>query len=185
MPARFTFADAYWFRVPLKVLVLAVTVLGLVSLWPALSHGSADDHQRALLGLLVVLMFMGAGTTVAVAISDSYVEIDEYTLFVRFEAFFSFELPLVDIVAVRVIDPRPQWRYRFGLSTNYTDRIACSHGGPLVEIELARPHIVRLWPRHLAVQRVWLGVREHAAILDALSRGARSSRGPVDLRRAA
>jgi hypothetical protein len=87
---------------------------------------------------------------------------------------------------VRSIDPRPHWRYRFGLSTNYTDRVACSHGGPLVEIELARPLAVRLWPRHLAVQRVWLGVREHTAFLDALNRVAPNSAGErIELRPAA
>ena len=42
-------------------------------------------------------------------------------------------------VAIAPIDPRPHWRYRFGLSTNFVDRIACSHGGRLVEITLARP----------------------------------------------
>jgi hypothetical protein len=156
--------------VPLKVLVLTVTVLGLVSLWPALSNGSADDHQRALFGLLVVLMFMGVGTTVAVAISDSFVELDERTLFVRFEAFFSLEVPLSDVVAVRAIDPRPHWRFRFGLSTNYADRIACSHGGPMVEIELAHPRIIRLWPREIHAHRIWLGVNEHARFLEALDR---------------
>jgi hypothetical protein len=172
VPSRFSFADAYWFRVPLKVLVLTVTVFGLVSIWPALTNGTPDDNRRAVFALLVVLLFMGGGITVAVAISDSHLELDERTLYVRFEALFSMEVPVSEIVAVRAIDPRPRWRYRFGLSTNFTDRICCSHGGRLLEIELARPIPTRLWPRPVAVQRLWLGVREYDRFVLALHRAA-------------
>jgi hypothetical protein len=165
VPARFSFADAYWFRVPLKVLVLTVTVFGLVSIWPALS-GAPDANS--IFALLIVLLFMGAGVTVAVAISDSYIELDAESLFIRFEAFFSAEFAVADIVAVRPIDPRPSWRYRFGLSTNFVDRISCSHGGPLVEIELARAWQTRVWPRNLHVRRFWLAPREYDRFILAL-----------------
>ena len=169
---RFSFADAYWFRVPIKVLVLTVTVTALVSIWPALTNGSSNDHQRAIFGLLVLMMFMAMGITFAVAISDSYVEIDGDSVHVRFEAFFTAEFPIADIVAVRCIDPRPHWRYRFGLSTNFADRISCSHGGPMVEVELAHTWHTRLWPRTLAVRRFWLAVREHDAFIAELHRRA-------------
>jgi hypothetical protein len=184
VPARFYFADAYWFRVPLKVLVLAVTVFGLVSIWPALTNGSGADNQRAIFALLVVLLFMGAGITVAVAISDSYVELDADALFIRFEAFFSAEFAVADIVAVRAIDPRPSWRYRFGLSTDFVERICCSHGGQLLEIELAHPWPTRLWPRHIQVRRFWLAVRDHDRFVLALQRvtpGAFASSGETRL----
>ena len=168
MTKRFLFADAYWFRVPIKVLVLTVTVFGLISIAPALSHGTVNDHQRAIFGLLVVMMFMAMGTTVAVAISDSYVELDAESLYIHFEAFFSAEVPVADIVSVRFVDPMPRWRFRFGLSTNFDDRICCSHGGALVEIELAHAWATRLWPRQIAVRRFWLGVRDHPALFDEL-----------------
>ena len=77
-------------------------------------------------------------------------------------------------VAVRYVDPRPAWRYRFGLSTNFEDRIACSHGGRLVEVELARAWRTRLWPRDIGVRRFWLGVREHEEFVAALERSAGS-----------
>lgn len=172
MTRRFHFADAYWFRVPLKVLVLTITVFGLVSIYPALSHGGVNDHQRAIFGLAVVMMFMAMGTTAAVAISDSFVEIDGESLYIHFEAFFSAEVPVADIVAVRPIDPRPRWRFRFGLSTDFEDRIGCSHGGPLLEIELAHAWRTRLWPRQIAVRRFWLAVREQQAFIDELRRVA-------------
>ena len=172
MPTRFSFADAYWFRVPLKVVVLTVTVFGLLSIYPALTQGGAGDHQRAIFGLAVMLLFMGAGTTVAVAISDSYVEVDGESLYIHFEAFFSAEIPVADIIAVRQIDPRPAWRFRFGLSTNFEDRICCSHGGSLVEVELAHAWPTRLWPRRIAVRRFWLAVREQQRFLDELRRVA-------------
>jgi hypothetical protein len=169
---RFPFADAYWFRVPLKVLVITVTVFGLVSLWPALTNGTPDDNRRAIFALLVVLFFMGAGITVAVAISDSYVDLDADVLFVRFEAFFSAEVAVADIIAVRAIDPRPRWRYRFGLSTDFVERICCSHGGPLIEIQLAHPWPTRVWPRRLDVRRFWLAVGDHDRFVIALQQVA-------------
>jgi hypothetical protein len=170
MPKRFRFADAFWFRVPIKVLVLTVTVFALVSIWPAFSNGSVNDHERAFLGVTVVLMFMALGTTFAVAISDSYVELDAESLYIHFEAFFSAEVPVSDIIAVRHVDPRPRWRYRFGLSTDFEERIACSHGGPFVEIELAHAWKTRLWPRQIAVRRFWLAVRERDALVEELRR---------------
>jgi hypothetical protein len=168
MRTRFTFADAYWFRVPMKVMVLTVAVFGLVTIWPALTDGTSHEHQRAIVGLLVVLMFIAMATTFAVAIQDSYVEIADGRLYIRFEAFFNADVPLSDIVAVRYIAPRPAWRFRFGLSTNFVDRIACSHGGRLVEIELAHAWRTRIWPRHVEVRRFWLGVREHEDLVRAL-----------------
>jgi hypothetical protein len=170
VPARYGFADAYWFRVPLKVLVITITVFGLLSVWPALTNGTSQDNQRAIFALLVVLLFMGAGITVAVAISDSYVDLAADTLFIRFEAFFTAAIPVADIIAVREIDPRPRWRYRFGLSTDFVDRICCSHGGPLIEIELAHPSPTRLWPRHIPVRRFWLALGDQDRFVLALQR---------------
>jgi hypothetical protein len=168
METRFSFADAFWFRVPLKVLVLSVAVFAFLSLYPALTGGSAKDHERALFGLTVLGGFMLAATVFTVAINDSHVAIDAGHLRVRFEAFFSVDIPLAEIVAVRTVDPRPHWRYRFGLATNFTDRISCSHGGSFVEVELAQPQMTRLWPRVLPVTRFWIAVREHDEFLAAL-----------------
>lgn len=165
---RFEFATAFWFRVPLKVLVLSVTVFALLSLVPALIEGNAQDVQRAIFGFTVVAFFVTIASTFAVAINDSAVEIDGDTLFVRFEAFFNMSVPLNDIAAVRTIDPRPRWRYRFGLSTNFVDRIACSHGGRFVEVVLSRPWRTRLWPRQIEVTRLWLAVTDADALLATL-----------------
>ena len=165
---RFHFADAFWFRVPLKALVLVVTVFALVSIAPSLTDGTTADHQRALFGLAVMLLFDAAAITVGVAINDSAVEVDGEHVYVRFEAFFHAAFPLADVISVRHIDPRPAWRYRFGFSTNFEDRIACSHGGPMVEVTLARPQTVRLWPRELRVTTFWLAVRETEAFVAAL-----------------
>ena len=168
MHRRFDFATAFWFRVPLKVLVLCVTVFALLSLVPALLDGNAQDVQRAIFGFTIVAMFVALASTFAVAINDSYVEMDGETLFIRFEAFFSMQVPLVDVTDVRLIDPRPRWRYRFGLSTNFVDRVACSHGGRFVEITLARPWRTRLWPRHIDVTKVWVAVNDADGLLSAL-----------------
>jgi len=165
---RFDFATAFWFRVPLKVLVLCVTVFAFLSLVPALMNGDPDDVKRAIFGFTIVAMFAAIASTFAVAINDSFVEVDGQSVYVRFEAFFSMEFPLSDVASVRLIDPRPRWRYRFGLSTNFTDRISCSHGGRMVEITLARPWRTRLWPRYINVTRVWIAVTDADALFAAL-----------------
>lgn len=172
MEKRFHFADAFWFRVPLKVLVLSVAAFAFLSLYPALSGGTAGEHERALFGLTVLGGFIVAATVFAVAINDSHAAIDTQYLHVRFEAFFRASIPLADIVEIRRIDPRPPWRYRFGLATNFTDRISCSHGGTFVEIELAHPQMTRLWPRVLPVTRFWIAVREHDEFLATLRAAA-------------
>lgn len=155
--------------------MLVVAVFALVSLYPALAGGTRDEHERALFGLTVLGGFMIAAAVFAVAINDSHVEIDDEYLHVRFEAFFSASIRLADVVSVREVDPRPRWRYRFGLSTNFEDRIACSHGGQFVEIELAEPKLIRLWPRSIPITRLWLAVREHDAFLEELRRVAAAS----------
>jgi hypothetical protein len=175
MKTRFEFADAFWFRLPLKALVLGVAVFAFLSLYPALTSGSTRDHERALFGLTVLAAFMVVGTVFTVAIDDSYVEIEDEFIQIRFEAFFSARIPLADIVGARTLDPRPRWRYRFGLATNFVDRISCSHGGTLVEVQLARPVMTRLWPRVLPVTRFWIGVRDHAALVAALERAMLSN----------
>jgi hypothetical protein len=172
MSSTFHFADAFWFRVPLKVLVLTVTVFACLSLYPAFVEGGAGERERALFGVAVVLGFAGMAAIFAVAINDSYVELNADALYIRFESFFEAEIPARDIVRVSYIDPRPAWRYRFGLSTNFDDRISCSHGGRFVEIELARPWRTRLWPRQVLATRFWLAVREHEALIDGLRRVA-------------
>jgi hypothetical protein len=168
MTTRFHFADAFWFRVPLKTIVVALSVFAILSLYPALGNGTSQDQQKAIFGFTVLAAFIVMASIFAVAVNDSHVTIEDGAVQVRFEAFFNTRFPLADIVRVREIDPRPRWRYRFGLSTNFEDRIACSHGGRLVEIELARPCITHLWPRRIAVRRYWLAVVEHDAFLAAL-----------------
>jgi hypothetical protein len=165
---RFAFADAFWFRVPAKVVVITVTSFALVTIWPALTDGTPHEQQRAMFALAAVVFFVSIATTFAVAINDSYIELGGETLFIRFEAFFTAEVPISEIVAIREIDPRPRWRFRFGLSTDLRDRICCSHGGRLIEIELRHAWRSRIWPRHIAVRRFWVAVRDHDAFLDAL-----------------
>ncbi len=181
MEKRFHFADAYWFRVPLKILVLGVAVFAFLSLYPALTSGTTHDHEHALFGLTVLGGFMVAATVFTVAISDSQVVIADEHLVVRFEAFFSARIPLADVAAARIVDPHPRWRYRFGLATNFTDRISCSHGGRFVEIELARPLMTQLWPRILPVTRFWIAVQEHEEFLDTLRMiAARNEQASLD-----
>jgi hypothetical protein len=172
MPKRYHFADAFWFRRPLKALVIVVFVFACLSLYPALTNGTSQDHERALFGLTVLAGFVVSAVIIWVAMDDSYVELDADRLSVRFEAFFNTEIAVADIVRVAPIDPRQRWRFRFGLSTNFEDRIACSHGGRLIEIELAAPAPTRIWPRHIAVRRLWLAVREYDAFAADLRRVA-------------
>lgn len=179
MPRQFHFADAFWFRVPLRVLVLTVAVFALVTLYPALDQGTFGDRQRAILGLAVVTVFVVLASVFAAAINDSVVELTQNSLYVRFESFFHAEVPLADITRVAYIDPHPAWRYRFGLSTNFEDRVSCSHGGRFIEIELARPWHTRLWPRDIGVTRFWLAVREHEALMSELRRAAPAAFRPV------
>ncbi|HYM15545.1 MAG TPA: hypothetical protein VEZ14_08290 [Dehalococcoidia bacterium] len=168
MNQRFAFADAFWFRVPLKAVVVGLCVFGTLTLWPALTSGSVHDEVRAAFGFGVLGWFALLASVFTVAMNDCRAEIDGRDLLIRFEAFFNVRVPLADIAGVRAIDPRPRWRYRFGLSTNFTDRISCSHGGPMVEIELARACRAKLWPRRIDVMRFWLGVPERAAFIDAV-----------------
>lgn len=160
MTKRFQFHDAFWFRVPLKTVVVGLCVFGILTLWPALWRNDAHDQARAAFGFVVLGSFAMLASIFTVAVNDGQAEIDGDELVIRFEAFFNARVPLTDIVGVRPVNPRPHWRYRFGLSTNFEDRISCSHGGSLVEVELARPCVTKLWPRHIAVRRFWLGVRE-------------------------
>lgn len=178
MPKRYQFADAFWFRRPLKALVIVVVVFAALSLYPALINGSNQDHERALFGLTVLAGFVVSAVLIWVAMDDSYIELDRERLYVRFEAFFNTEIDVANIVRVAPVDPRPRWRYRFGLSTNFEDRIACSHGGRFVEIELAKPSPTRLWPRHIAVRRLWVAVREYDAFLADLRRVAQRAFDP-------
>jgi len=169
MSERYHFSDAVWFRVPLKTLFVALTAFAIFTLYPALS-GSANDVQRAIFGFTVLAFFVVLASIFAVTVDDSYADVDEDVLQVRFETFFNATIPIADIVRVAPIDPRPRWRYRAGLSTNFRERVCCSHGGRLIEIELAKPVTVKLWPRRLEIPRFWLGVREHQAFLAHLRR---------------
>ncbi len=167
---RFRFADAFWFRFALRAIVISLTVFAILSLYPALGHGTTQDQQRAFFGFTVLAAFIVTGSVFAVAVNDSHVTIEAGEVHVHFEAFFDARFPLSDVVAAREIDPRPRWRFRFGLSTDFEDRVGCSHGGRFVEIELARPCAVRLWPRTIMVRRFWLAVREHEELLAVLRR---------------
>lgn len=170
MPKRYHFADAFWFRRPLKALVIVVFVFAALSLYPALTNGTSQDYERALFGLTVLAGFVVSAVLIWVAMDDSYVDLDAGRLSVRFEAFFNTEIAVADIVRIVPVDPRPRWRFRFGLSTNFEDRVACSHGGRLIEIELTKPSPTRIWPRHIAVRRLWLAVREYDAFVAELRR---------------
>ena len=172
MPRRFEFRNAYWFRAPLRLIVVAVSVFALMSLYPALSDAANPDHGRAILGIAVLGAFALVAAYFMVAMNDGYVEVGDEAVTVRFESFFEVRVPLADIVGVTVVDPRPRFRYLWGLSTNFRDRVACSHGGQLVQIELGRPCPTRLWPRTLYVTRFWLGVRDHQALVAAVLHAA-------------
>ena len=139
MRTRFHFADAFWFRLPLKTIVVTLAVFAILSLYPAVGHGTSQDQQRAIFGFTVLSAFIVMASVFAVAIDDSHLSIEGDEVHIHFEAFFNTRFPIADIAAVREVHPRRQWRYRFGLSTNFEDRISCSHGGRLVEIELTRP----------------------------------------------
>lgn len=168
MTQRFHFADAFWFRVPLKTVVVALCVFGILTLWPALWRSETHDQLRAIFGFAVLGSFASIASIFTVAVNDCWVDIDDIDVRIRFEAFFNVSVPLADIVSVRAIDPPRRWRYRFGLSTNFEDRISCSHGGRLVEIELARPCATKLWPRRIPVRRFWLGVHQPDAFVAAV-----------------
>ena len=168
-PRRFDFADAWWFRIPLRVVVVSVFVFTLMSMEPALTDRSSPDHVRALVGITVLAVFVVLAVAYMVSLSDSYVEIDRGLVFVRFESFLHFAFRLEDIESVEVINPRPAWRYRWGLATNFRDRISCSHGGQLIEIRLRNPCRIRLWPRTLLVRRIWLAPRRWQELIAAMS----------------
>lgn len=165
---RFHFADAYWFRLPLRATVISLAVFALMWLYPAFGAASFADQGRLALALGMLVWFMGLASIFIVSVNDSYVDIGNESIEVTFESFFRARLPLDGIVSVALISPRPRWRYRFGLSTNFKDRISCSHGGQLIEIVMARPQTTKLWPRRIAATRFWLGVRESDEFLAAL-----------------
>jgi hypothetical protein len=124
-----------------------------------------------LFAISVLACFIFGAVVFMVSLGDSYVEIEDSVVTVRFEAFFQAAFSLDDVVSATPIDPRPRWRYRWGLATNFRDRISCSHGGQLVEVQLARPCVVKLWPRTLHVTRFWLAAKDHRAFVDALEPG--------------
>lgn len=165
---RFRFQDARWFRLPLRAVVIVLFTFALLNLYPALTRGAPNDHERAVFGLTVLAAFTVLAAVLAVAINDSYVEIESERLFIRFEAFFNVHVPLADITELSIIDPTPRWRYRFGLSTDFHGRVACSHGGRIVEVELSRPCRVKIWPRMHAVHRFWLGLEDPEAFIEDL-----------------
>jgi hypothetical protein len=169
---RFHFADAYWFRLPLRTVVISLAVFALMWLYPAFDAKSIADQGRFAFALGTLVWFIGIASVFIVSINESYVDIGDDAVEITFESFFHARIPLDAIVSADLVTPRPRWRYRFGLSTNREDRIACSHGGPLIEIVLARPLPTKLWPRNIAVQRFWLGVRESDAFLATLRRAA-------------
>ena len=169
---RFHFADAYWFRLPLRTVVIGLAVFALMWLYPAFDAKSIADQGRFAFALGTLVWFIGIASVFIVSINDSYLEIGDDAIEVTFETFFHARIPLDEIVSVALITPERRWRYRFGLSTNRQDRISCSHGGQLIEIVLAEPQLTKIWPRHIPVRRFWLGVRETDEFLAALRRVA-------------
>jgi hypothetical protein len=170
MTSRFHFAHAFWFRVPLKLVVITMAAFALVSLAPAFTEGTASDRERALFGIGVALAFIVMGSVLLAAINESYIDLDDRALSVRFEGFFGLVVPLADVAEVRMVDPRPRWRYRLGLSSDFRERVCASHGGQIVELRLAAPVPAQLWPRRLAIRRLWLGVRDADAFIAELRR---------------
>ena len=168
MVRRFHFADATWFSTPLKLLMVATSVFAMLALYPAFGQGTSTDQHLAIFGLAILLAFVATGSVVSVAMRDGCVELGGDVLRVRFEAFFSMAVPLSNIARASRLDVQPRWRYRFGLSTNFVDRIVCSHGGDLVELELVEPMPTKVGFRTIALRRLWLAVEEHEALLDAL-----------------
>ena len=63
----------------------------------------------------------------------------------------------------------PRWRYRFGLSTDWRERVSCSHGGPMLCIELADARPLKLWPRSVQMRTLWLGVPDRDALIGELA----------------
>jgi hypothetical protein len=166
---RFEFAEAWWFSRPLRALTIGVIVLTLLSLTPALTDGSNPDHVRAILGIGVLSLFVAGAASFVVSVGDSHVEIHDDTIDVRFESFFRVRIPVAQVGAVRVRPTQSRWRLRWGLATNFRDRISCSHGGTMVEIEMAEPLEVRLWPRTLQVRRFWVAVKDHDGLVSVLN----------------
>lgn len=185
MRSRFDFADAWWFSGPLRALTIAVIVFTLLSLTPALTDGSNPDHVRALLGIGVLAAFVVGAALFVVSVSDSYIEIAPDTIEVRFESFFNVRIPVEDIADVRLLDPQPRFRFRWGLATNFRDRISCSHGGRLIALTMSEPVTVRLWPRTLLVTRFWLAVPDDQALLAAIQRARVAPTAELTLARAA
>lgn len=165
----FEFHNAWWFRRPLRIVTVLVSAFALVALHRALLDASDPDHNRAFAGLAVIVAFLLLSVWFSASINDGLVEIADGRLHVRFESYFNANFPLGDIAAVRRIDPQPKWRYSMGLSTDWKERISCSHGGDMVEIEFAHPHELRIWPRTIWVRRLWLAVTDADAFIAALS----------------
>jgi hypothetical protein len=149
----------------MRVLVVAVAAFALVSVYPTLIGDVPGHRLNALFGMAFVLCFVVLGTVFAALIDESAVDLDDEALSIQFESFFHLVVPLNDIAAIRAIDPQPRWRYRLGLSTDWQERISCSHGGHFVEIELNARVSVRLWPRAVRVKRLWLGLVERDAFI--------------------
>jgi hypothetical protein len=169
MIEMFEFRDAWWFRGPVRLVTMAVIVAALLSLHPALLDAEHPDHVRSLGGLVVLCVFVLASAFLLAGVNDSVVEVGPDHLEVRFESFFKLRLPLTSVQSARMVD-LPRWRYRWGLATNFRDRISCSHGGPMIEIELRTPRPLRIWPRTVQLTRLWLAVRDPDRFLAVLHR---------------
>ena len=179
MTTHFEFADAWWFRGPLRLVTLAVMVFSLLSLYPALLDRANPDHYRAIWGIVVLSVFVFGAVAFITSINDSYVDIEDGVVTLRFESFFGTRFSVDQISSVTVINPKPRWRYRWGLATNWRDRISCSHGGQMVEIELSQPHEIKLWPRTMHISRFWLAPRDHVVFVAAIEEARASRRGRV------
>lgn len=165
----FEFHDAWWFRRPLRVVTVLVTAFALVALHRALLDAGDPDHYRAFSGLGVIGAFVLMSVWFSASINDGFVEIADGRLHVQFESYFNTNFPLGDIIAVRPVWPEPRWRYSMGLSTDWRERISCSHGGEMIEIEFGHSHELRIWPRTIHVRRLWLAVTDAHGLVSALS----------------
>ena len=108
------------------MLTIAVIVFTLLSLAPALTDGTNPDHIRALFGIGGACGVCCRRGFVRVAVGDSYVEVTDDAIFVRFESFFNMAHPRLRTswTCGRSV-PQPRFRLSLGAGD-----------------ELSRPHLV-------------------------------------------
>jgi hypothetical protein len=164
----FAFRDPWWFRRPLRLLTVTIAALSLAAIHPPPTDGASPDHLRTLVGLGLIIGFLVMSAWFSVSVGEGRIEVADGQVFVDFESYFHLAFPVAGVAGARRIEPRPKWRYSMGLSTDWRDRICCSHGGQLVEIEFAEARELQIWPRRIALRRLWVGVTDPDALIAVL-----------------